>query len=375
MRKVTHLTSVHQATDIRIFEKQCRTLAASGYQVSLVGRADLAETIDGVQIVPVSIPSNRLARMFTTGFRVLRLGLATQADLFHFHDPELIPVGIVLKLLRKKVVYDVHENLPMDILHSKEYIPKWLRKPMAWFFGGIERQSSKLFDVVITVSDSFVKEFPKGKSYVVRNYPIFSDESSVPPPFASRQNWVVFTGGIEVTRCAKEMVRALEHLDDGVQLHLAGPSRSPALDAELATYPGWSRTTNMGMIGRSDVHELLHKSKVGLLMNYPREDYVEISSNKLYEYMLAGVPVVTSDIPSWRRTVEEVGCGVVVDGTDPQSIAEGIQKVLGDPEAAQEMANRGREAASKQFIWESEAKILLAIYANVLHVQEHQLTK
>lgn len=363
--RVCHLSTVHSAKDVRIFEKECRSLAAEGYEVFLVARNPVDEDVDGVHILGTQPPRSRIGRMVAMPWVVLRRGLSTGARLFHFHDPELMPVGVLLKLLGKKVVYDVHENLPQDILHSKDYIPKWIRPPLSWASHVAEKASSWFFDGVVTVSDTFASRFPAKKTAVVRNYPVVTQAGKSPNP-QEKPRLVVFTGGMTRTRCAVEMVRAMEYLK-GMDLKLvfAGAARPDVL-AEAEKLPAWERVENMGMLPREGVDDLLSRASVGLLMNYPRADYVEISSNKLYEYMLAGLPVVTASIPSWKRTVEEVGCGVVVDPLNPEDIASGIRRVLSDPEEAVRMGERGRQAALTRFTWASEAKTLADLYRRML---------
>jgi hypothetical protein len=114
-KKICILTSVHQAFDVRIFHKQAKTLAQTGYDVTLIAQHNKNEIVDGVKIVALSASPNRLYRMIVTSLCILRLALKQKGNIYHFHDPELIPVGILLKLLGKKVIY---ENLWLSFLNS-----------------------------------------------------------------------------------------------------------------------------------------------------------------------------------------------------------------------------------------------------------------
>jgi len=325
---------------------------------------DEDRVVDGVQIRALPRPKGRIERATKVLREAYRACLRENADLYHFHDPELMIVGFWLKRDGKKVIYDVHENLPMDILHSKPYLPTWVRRGMSVVARKLEDRAGKRFDAIITVTDSFTSRFPAGKATVVQNYPIL-EESQKAPTGARNRSSILFTGGFAVTRCAREIVDALEFLPEA-NLIVAGPCRSEALLDELKAKPGWSRVRFDGILKRDELDRLFAESSIGLVLNAPRPDYIEISTNKLFEYMLAGLPVIASQIPSWQKIVEEVGCGLIADTTSPEAIAKAVRYLASHPDEAKSMGDRGREAAKSRFHWGSEEKKLLDLYSRLL---------
>src|SRR5438132_10977492 len=162
--RIVHLTSVHPPFDKRIFEKECRTLAAAGYDVTLVAPGVEHCVVDGVRMYGVPKALTRPERMTRTTRHVLAAAIELDADLYHFHDPELIPAGFALKLRGKRVVYDVHENLPGDLLHSKDYLPAWMKPALSSGAHAVEALAGKAFDGIITISEGFARRFPDEKT-------------------------------------------------------------------------------------------------------------------------------------------------------------------------------------------------------------------
>lgn len=177
--KVVHLTSAHGAFDVRIFHKECVSVARAGHEVVLVVPHDGDETVKGVQIRAI-VPGTggRLSRMTRTVWRVVQQALRERGDIYHFHDPELLAAGVMLKLLRRRVVYDVHENYPATI-RRKEWLPAALRVPVALAFELFERLAALCFDGIVTVNDEIAARFPARKTIQVRNYAIIEPDPVV----------------------------------------------------------------------------------------------------------------------------------------------------------------------------------------------------
>ncbi len=364
-KKICILTSVHPALDIRIFQKQARTLAKAGYEVVLVAPHPRAETLEGVRIVPVERFASRKKRMLETTKQVWQAALREKADIYHFHDPELIPIGLALRFSRHKVIYDIHEDLPADIL-DKPWIAAPLRKLVASIARGAESLTAYYVDALFPVTESIARRFPKYKTTKVQNFPMCSElqlENAI--PYLERPRQIIYLGGINEVRGIREMVLALELAKD-VQLCLVGQFENPATRENLLKHAGWLCVLEQGQKNRSEVAQLLGQVRAGLVLFHPIANHISAQPNKLFEYMSAGIPVIASDFPLWKEIVEGVGCGLCVDPMNPRAIADAITYLMDHPLEAKAMGERGRAAVEKTYNWESESKHLLNAYLKLI---------
>lgn len=377
LAKIVHLSSVHQPFDIRIFHKEAKTLARAGHEVIYIVPHDEATTVDGVRIHPLPKRRGRRARMTTTVRDLFRAAVAEDGDVYHFHDPELIPAGLLLKLRGKRVVYDVHEDRPRQML-TKYWIPPRLRRPVSRLTHLTEAASGRVWDGIVVATPAIARLFPGKKTVTVQNFPIL-DELIVadPIPYAERPAQVSYVGNLTGIRGAREMVLAMGLLppESTARLDLAGLFDPPALEDEVRVLPGWERVTTRGWLNRTEVAALLGQTRVGLVLLHPADNYLEAQPNKLFEYMSTGVPVVASDFPHWQEMVRADRCGIFVDPLDPQAIADAIQWLLDHPAEAEAMGKRGQVAVHERFNWAIESQPLLDLYATRLRPKPHRRAK
>jgi len=376
--KVCILTSAHSARDVRIFHKEAKALFNAGYKITLIAQHENDISMEGIDIIALPRPKNRFNRMILTTWKIFRIAKKQKADVYHFHDPELIPAGLLLSITGNIVIYDVHENLPGQIL-SKGWIPKKLRIIASWLMKHIEAFAAKRLSAIITTSEKINNRFIKfnSKTITARNYPLLSELSvtsqndfnkNIEHKDSSNKT-IVSLGGINSARCSNEIVQAVGLLssDLKIKLIIGGACSSNSLFEEIRSLSGWACTSYCGQLPRIEAMALLKKSYIAFIIYSPAPNHYEVRSNRLFESMAAGVPVITSNFPEWREIIEGNKCGLCVDPLNPSEIAKAIDYILTHPEEAQQMGKNGRRAVQERYNWSIEEKKLLALYEKLLH--------
>jgi len=366
--RIVQLTTVHQPFDTRIFHKQAKTLARAGYDVTLIAQHDGDRVVEGVRIIGLPKPRNRFIRIFGLTWRAFRLALRQHADVYHFHDPELLPIGLMLKLFtRAKVIYDVHEDVPQQIL-TKYWIPRPLRKPLSVVFNAFEKLLARMLDAVVVATEGIAEKFRGRNPIVVHNYPDLKMLPNSSAPKEKNEKVLVYVGGISKLRGAVEMVRALEYLErvEDLRLDLIGRFEPSSLERELQALPGYRRVRYLGWLQPKDIYKHLQTADIGLVCLHPDPRYVVGWPVKLFEYMAAGLPVIASNFPLWQEIVEGNRCGICVDPLNPKEIAGAIEYLITHPEEARQMGENGRRAVEEKYNWEKEGKKLLKLYEELL---------
>lgn len=369
--KVAHLTSVHPPIDNRIFHKECKTLAMEGYEVVLIATHEREETeqeIDGVKLRLLSKPRNRFIRMTRTAWQVVNIALAEEPAIFHFHDPELLPWVRLLRFFNKTVVYDMHENVPKQLL-TKPWIPWIIRPLLASFFKLVERVFLAGIPVIYA-EESYPREYHwVDESVVVLNMPLTEqlmgfNESKYPTPT------VGYIGGVESLRGSMVTLEALHCLArKGVMVNweCIGPMEK---NHEIALRE-FIRQCNLQVELRGYVSSIagcriMSRCHIGLAVLQPVPNYLESYPTKMFEYMALGLPVVVSNFPLYSQIVDTYRCGLCVDPVNPQGIAKAIQWLIEHPKEAQEMGERGQSAVLRTFNWKNESHKLTAFYQRVI---------
>lgn len=362
LRKVCHMTSAHNRYDVRIFQKECRSLANSEYDVTLiVNDCYDDEVIDNVKIISTKFKyRNRIERIFYSRKLIFKKAIDVDADIYHFHDPELLPVGNKLKRNGKKVIFDSHEDVPSQI-KDKQWIPKLIRNTISAIYEVYEKKSVKGYDSVISVTPHIVERFKKINlnSIMITNYPIVS---KIVEKKENALNTICFAGGISEQWNHDKIIKAIENID-GIEYLLAGNGTDEYIKL-LKSLPGWNKVNYVGKIPHADVKDLYSKSVAGMALNYSIQAKGEgtLGNTKIFEYMEAGLPIICTDYKLWQEIIDEYECGICVNPNNVKDIEREILFIINNKDKAGEMGINGQQAIINEYNWETQKKKLIKCY-------------
>lgn len=359
---ICHFTTVHTRCDPRIFWKECISTAESANRVTLIvsdNKKD--EEKNGVVILSTKSPSkNRLLRILSIASRnrIYKKAKDLKADIYQFHDPELLHLGLKLKKRGFHVIYDVHEDVPRQIL-VKEWIPIFMRRIVSGLFEIYENKCAKKFDAIVVPTPHIKERFIHLNNFVweVCNFPPVGEIKYSGHKY-SNQNPGCYVGGITSTRGIRQISKATDKA--GIILYLCGKFDSKGLEQEILNKH--RNIKYFGFLNRSEVFDILHNSSMGFVTLLDTPNDAASYPIKLFEYMAAGIPVISSNFPLYKEIVEGNNCGICIDPLDIDAIYDAINKITTDKVYADEMRINGRKAIEEKYNWEGQIAKLLECY-------------
>jgi glycosyltransferase involved in cell wall biosynthesis len=365
--KIVHLTSVHQRNDIRIFEKQSKSLSTR-FNVFLIVADGLGNAeINNIKIIDVGKSTSRIHRMFETTKLIYNKAIELNADSYHLHDPELLPVALKLKKSGKVVIFDAHEDFPKQVL-TKPYLNPIVAKLISIFMKSYEEYVCSKLDAVVTATPTIRDKFAKFCPNVIdiNNYPLLGELTPLDKDWSKIQNEIAYVGGITKIRGIEQVVDAFSLLRTNAKLNLVGTCNEKTTTEIINKKNGWNSVNALGQLNREQVREVLQKSIAGLVTFLPVPNHIDAQPNKMFEYMSAGIPVIGSNYPLWKSIIEGNNCGICVDPEHPQEIANAIDRLVNDKTLAEQMGKNGIKAVNEKYNWSIEETKLFQLYEELL---------
>jgi glycosyltransferase involved in cell wall biosynthesis len=371
--RVAHLALAHKARDVRIFEKECRSLAEAGYDVYLLAPdAPDGEKLNGVSMRSVDVPraGNPASRWTRRLANVTRVARGLQAHIYHLHEPELIPVGLALQRTGAKIIYDAHEDAPVEAwsLNAERPLRKLTLPPLWWSLLSMARLR---FDAFVAVTPHIARTFPASRTIEARNYPRSEMFALKPGDGLPRRPHAIFAGLVSRTRGAMEMLDALTALPAGsdIRLQLFGTIDTPKLEEEMRRHLGWQRVDFVGHQPWRTVLEEYGRATAGLLLYAPAREQQWALPVKLFEFLLAGLPVISSDNAYWREFLAGNPAVTFVRHGDAKGTADALVRLAKMPlQEARALGRAGAEHAMARYSWNSEAARLVGLYDRLARI-------
>ena len=363
--KILHVTTVHKRYDTRIFLKQCISLSKNkNYDVNLLVADGIGyELKNSIKIHDIGKPYSRLTRILFFQFYIIIKIIKLKPKIIQFHDPELIFIGYILKIFNYKVLYDSHEDFPLQIL-GKPYLNRKVAKMLSFVVKFYEKFFLKRFDAIITVTD-FISLKLKGinkKTIVVKNYPILNEFSYC--NFENKSNEICYVGAISKMRGIYELIKLLPKLNN-VKLNLVGDFDSLEFKNMIQSLDGWKYVNYYGFLNRLEISNIFKRSKIGMVTMHPSINYIDALPVKMFEYMIAGLPIICTNIKLWESIVTQNNCGYSVDPFNQNDYLNKINKLINDNEKLSEFSKNGRLAVLEKYNWSLEEKKLLSLYGKL----------
>lgn len=366
MIKVCHFSTVHPLNDSRVFIKECRSTASKeGFEVHLIIQHDNDELRDGVYIHALKKGKGRLYRIFIARLIAFFKCLKIKAHVYHFHDPELLSIGIWLRICGKKVVYDVHEDYPEQILDKKWLGPVLIRKLISKLFYAYEQFASWWFSGIVTATDTIKDKFSPKKTITIFNFASLEIMDKVKPNqdevIPDNKKIVIYSGGLTRIRGIVEVIKAVEANPD-CELWLFGKFESKDFENECKQMAGWERTKWFGFQPLEVMFSYLRLADVGVCLLHPLPRYLVALPTKAFEYMTYELPTLHTHSEFWESFF---GDSIYFTQFEQSEINSKLAELLENAELRKELGRKGRSLIEEKYCWERELPKLIDMYKRI----------
>jgi len=366
MKKINicHMTSVHCWNDTRIFCKEASSLAKQ-YTVKLFAPANFEyKRMNNVEIIGLPVWKYRKDRRVTRK-NLFRKIIKCEAEVFHFHDPELIFIGLFLKIFRrKKVIYDIHEDVKKQILNKEDISSNIKKRVLSFCYSLLEFIVIHSFDKIIVAGEDILEKVTN--KVIINNYPIIHNFSSITN---NRSNTVIFIGGVTKIRGVIETAKAIQTLNSennkSIIFRIIGKFENEQFKKDFLTefndfvkFDEW--------MSQDELYYETSKAIMGVVLYLPLPNHYSLRSNKVFEYMDCAIPVIYSNFDDWKDKLDEYDIGLAVNPTDVNEISRAIQQIIDYPERAKEMGKNGKKTIKHHFNWDQEEKKLIDLYKEMI---------
>jgi len=266
-----------------------------------------------------------------------------------------------LRLFGKKVIYDIHEDVPEQILTKNWLRSIIIRKIVSFLFNGFEKLSCIFFNIIIAATPDIAKKFPSKKTITLRNFPILELIDKAEPLSINKQtSIIIYIGGLTEIRGIKEIIQSMRFVGDRAKLWLLGKWESKEFKKKCENLKGWKHIKYLGHAPYGKHYSFIKRANIGIINFLPLPNQQTAMPNKPFEYMACSLPIIMSNFPYWKEVFGK--CALFTNPHNPKDIAEKILYLLNNPNEAKKLGENGRRVILKKYNWENEGKKLLEVY-------------
>lgn len=374
MKHICYITGCFSRTDALIFERQGVSMVSFGYKVTyLVSDNENDEINLGVHIISSGFkPKNRIQRILLSKVHLYTKSLEIDADLYQISEPELISVGIKLLKKGKKVIFNLRENYPQNML-TKEYLPIIIRKFVSNTLNFYMSKYLKKYNAIISVTPDLVdivsNSWSCSNSFLVTNYPNINPSYKLSlSNYLNRPDQICYVGTIYRISRQEVFFLSLSKFPN-VRYHLAGVFWGK-YQKELINLPYWAKVNFQNGFKKSDLKFIYERATISnVLRDFEHTGCPNGSLGviKVYESMEAALPIICSDVELYREMIEKFNCGICVDPNDHIAIENAIRFLTENKVEAYQMGQNGRQAVLQEYNWNLQATKYESILNHVIN--------
>lgn len=371
MSDVFIMSSVHKWDDSRVYYKEAVSLSKN-YSVELHAIADFKCRRE-LNLNIYGLPKyNKRYKRILNWVRLFIRAIKSDAQIFHFHDPELIPLALIIKKLKNvKMIYDVHEDYSQSIL-NKYWINKNIRSYISKKFNNFEKRCSKKFDLNINVIEHISDKFADSGAEVliVKNYPLMNNKIRKHSLFKDKDVKIVYVGALSEERGICDVVDSLDFIENrNIQLIVAGKCANEDIKLKIKRKEMKDeRLKYLGELPSEKVKGVLDSCDIGLVCLQRLSQYENSLPVKMFEYMTSKIPIIATEMTYWVRNFSEFNCIHFITEVTSENIAEAIENLANNKEKSISMGENGYNAFVNYLNWGTEEKKLLSAYKHLFNL-------
>jgi len=370
MKKVANIVFNPFTNDSRVL-KESISLADHGFEVEVIAHGDSGlakeEVVNGIKVKRFSYLNRKLTtsksvklKMYLSWVKEV-VGYIKGFDILHCNDLNTLPIGYIVKKFYNKevkIVYDAHEY--ETEMNGLKGVQKTIVKIL-------ERSLIKYADKVITVSDAIANEYVK--LYNIEKPALVLNA----PPYKKVEKKDIFRENLDISK------------ERTIFLYQGGLSSGRGIEILLETFKTMDHNAVIVFMGYGVLEkEIQEASKENpnvyfhpavtpdVLLDYTSSADFGISTiedsclsyryclpNKMFEYLMAGIPVIVSNLPEMRKLIEEYSVGVVAKENTPQGLRDAITEAV---KLDREVLQHNIQKVKELYNWQEQERILLKVY-------------
>jgi len=381
-KRILVLSSVHSIGHPRFGNKIVKTLADADYDVEVWARDKGALDLPNTTTLKLLPPSGKITRLLDLPTMLGRIILGKH-DLIVIVPPETVPLGLFARFFGKKVLWDVEEDAYGSICHS-DWIHPSFRKFVADIYVFFERLSGKYFDGITLAEESYKPRFKHSKNVaVLHNYPPRPAENigDMSRGEIANKRWslpgprLIYIGTMTEERGLMEVIKTVNILEKrlpDIHLDVLGDIPSPLyrnkINEELNKLNNNKRVVLHGRVPFEKLYDHMSKAHFGLLPLHDTPNFRNSEPTKVFEYSLAGLPMIVGNRPAWRKIVDGTGVGAIAKPCDTNEWANAIEDLwnLG-PDTLQKGGELVHDYIyDNNLFWDEKAKRLISLCENIM---------